>query len=386
MPVLKVKKDGVWEEISGSSFIELDTGLSQEGKAADAKAVGDAIATVSDLVGETSVSDQISNAIDGLGEISGSIDIDLEGSNESEAAPINADTLNGKHESELYVAHSVDSDKLGGYSADVYVKKEQINIEVNYKVVNNLTKPVNEAEFTQNMIWVHTDETIGKTFFDAHEPNEVFADGDVWFLTGQSSNVAFSSYRVGLAYLGLVNPIGAKMYMNGEWVKVEATIWQHGEWCVWWNGQLYENGIEFEHITGGWITEGLGLSSGVGAGPLNVTRNEDSMTIKQDSSGLTGILRTANKVSLKGISKLVFDGDIIGSTNNGYAFIRVWNEMGIYCDRNSVASIPIHDINKLDATVELPVGDLDLEYYIGFGIHGSGNPFTVTMRSFRMVE
>lgn len=46
MPVLKVKKNGIWEEVSGSATVELDNTLTEEGKAADAKAVGDALANI----------------------------------------------------------------------------------------------------------------------------------------------------------------------------------------------------------------------------------------------------------------------------------------------------------------------------------------------------
>lgn len=90
MPVLKVKKNGVWEEVAGGANLELDTTLTQSGKAADAKVVGDAIANVkvetdntlstagaaadakatgdaianlNKLVGNTSVAEQIADAI-----------------------------------------------------------------------------------------------------------------------------------------------------------------------------------------------------------------------------------------------------------------------------------------------------------------------------------
>lgn len=48
MPVLKIKQNGVWKEIAGGGSVaggsvELDTTLTQEGMAADAKAVGDAL-------------------------------------------------------------------------------------------------------------------------------------------------------------------------------------------------------------------------------------------------------------------------------------------------------------------------------------------------------
>ena len=56
MPVLKVKNNGVWEAVTGGASsggassggnIELDTSLSISGMAADAKAVGDAISSLS---------------------------------------------------------------------------------------------------------------------------------------------------------------------------------------------------------------------------------------------------------------------------------------------------------------------------------------------------
>ena len=54
MPVLKIKKDGIWEEISGSttsgsSTVDLDVTLTENGKAADAKAVGEAVAQKSQV-------------------------------------------------------------------------------------------------------------------------------------------------------------------------------------------------------------------------------------------------------------------------------------------------------------------------------------------------
>ena len=57
MPVLKIKQDGVWKEIAGSASVggsggsvELDTTLTQEGMAADAKAVGDAIDALDTII------------------------------------------------------------------------------------------------------------------------------------------------------------------------------------------------------------------------------------------------------------------------------------------------------------------------------------------------
>ena len=50
-------------QILGSFGPEIDATLTQEGKAADAKATGDAISVLNTLVGDAAVSEQISNAV-----------------------------------------------------------------------------------------------------------------------------------------------------------------------------------------------------------------------------------------------------------------------------------------------------------------------------------
>ena len=64
MSVLKIKKpDGTWESINNNSIIEVDTTLTQRGKAADAKAVGDKINDLPNIVVQP---DEPSNPADGM--------------------------------------------------------------------------------------------------------------------------------------------------------------------------------------------------------------------------------------------------------------------------------------------------------------------------------
>lgn len=80
MPVLKIKNNGVWEELSGGTSganIEVDTTLTQPDMAADSKTVGDAITDLNDsikdfsadiaelntLIGDASVEEQIASAV-----------------------------------------------------------------------------------------------------------------------------------------------------------------------------------------------------------------------------------------------------------------------------------------------------------------------------------
>jgi hypothetical protein len=94
MSVLKIKKlDGTWERISSSSNIILDTTLSNSGMAADAKAVGDAYANLSNTIGNLSSLNTVNkdNLVNAINESSVSskfliVDIDYDNNISSHSA------------------------------------------------------------------------------------------------------------------------------------------------------------------------------------------------------------------------------------------------------------------------------------------------------------
>ena len=156
--------------------------------------------------------------------------------------------------------NGINADSLGGYSADEYMRKDQASVEVNYSVVNNLTKPTNEAEFTQNMIWIDTDVPIGRVFFGNNEPNEIFIDGDIWIHTGTTSSVAFNSLKIGDAYMNMIYPLYVNQYINSNWANMTAKSYQGGEWVDWFYEQyLYKNGNQYTDITGGFSAISTGI-------------------------------------------------------------------------------------------------------------------------------
>lgn len=63
MPVLKVKKDGVWEELGGTSPADGGNADTLDGKHASEFASATDVANLQTKVGDTSVSDQIENAL-----------------------------------------------------------------------------------------------------------------------------------------------------------------------------------------------------------------------------------------------------------------------------------------------------------------------------------
>lgn len=124
---------------------------------------------------------------------------------------------------------------------------------LNYKVVKN-PQPSNPSP---NTIWINTDRKITGTYFQPTKP-ATMAEGEVWISTGTSSNTAFNALKKGSI---MVYPLNAKQMVNGALVDVGAKSFQNGKWVDWWNGELYENGVEFEGYTGGWkLVVGSGLT------------------------------------------------------------------------------------------------------------------------------
>lgn len=103
----------------------------------------------------------------------------------------------------------------------------------------------------ENTNGVITTTTMTSWVFSAKEPTEPEV-GMVWIALGDSSAVEFNALKNNTLQ---VYPISAKQYEGGKWVGKTAFSYQDGEWTDWWNGQLYDSGNEWEHITGGWASK-----------------------------------------------------------------------------------------------------------------------------------
>lgn len=78
MAILKYKINGEWVELGGSSSnnssIEIDATLTQEGKAADAKVVGDTINTLAEVVSNTVTNEALGEVVGALSESIGNVE------------------------------------------------------------------------------------------------------------------------------------------------------------------------------------------------------------------------------------------------------------------------------------------------------------------------
>lgn len=82
MAILKYKLNGEWIELGGGAgaggSVEVDESLSQSGKAADAKATGDAIIALGEIVGGAVTNQQLEEILGPIGEYMADLDSEMD--------------------------------------------------------------------------------------------------------------------------------------------------------------------------------------------------------------------------------------------------------------------------------------------------------------------
>lgn len=115
---------------------------------------------------------------------------------------------------------------------------------LNFDIVWSTVEPSNPRE---NTIWVNTSDDITSWIFDANEPAEP-EEGMVWFRTAKKSSVLFNALKKNAI---VIYPNNCQQYITGAWVSKTAKSFIDDKWTEWYRGQVYENGDEYEDITGG---------------------------------------------------------------------------------------------------------------------------------------
>lgn len=257
---------------------------------------------------------------------------------------------------------TVPSSKVSGNLASA-INSIPAGVELNYKVVGGTSAPSSPGA---NTIWVNT-STVGSHVFSATQPTA--ATNLVWFKTGANSSVVLNALKQNTIN---VYPVFAKQYVSGAWKNVTAKIWQSSKWITLWTGELYKNGNEYTTYTGGWLgmAKKSSSSSSVGSAVPDITRNTSDITVEAGGSGGGGVFHTANKIDLRGFSKITFNGEFkrAGADNN--LVFACWpNLNGTYYTADYGALQKTASTSAVTSIV-LDVSAVNSEQYIGIGIVG----------------
>lgn len=246
---------------------------------------------------------------------------------------------------------------------------------LNFKVVGCTTQPVSP---TENTIWVNTSVAIPSWAFLATEP-ESPAAGMVWFPAGTSSQVAFNAIKKNQIQ---VYPESAKQYVDGAWVKKEASIYQAGQWVQFSTSEpnvvyLYNAGDTCADFSGGWATAAKAENSGgkyAGAPTIKLNETNMVMTSYSEKEYRTGIVVAINTIDLTDYKTLTFVGKSSHNTSNNTRLV-IWSSLGNYVDDNVLAQTALPTSN---GTKTIDVSSISGRRKIGFVLYNSSR--TITMQ------
>ena len=235
-------------------------------------------------------------------------------------------------------------------------------LKPNFEIVKYETEEELLADTpAENTIGIVTDTEIASWIFSATEPESPM-EGMVWIQVDQRiSTVGFNVLKKN----GIqVYPFQAKQYVSGAWVEKTAQSYQNGGWADWWNGELFYNGNQYAHVTGGWVEAGYTMLNGDQSGHGTLTFGT---TIYCKNNGAYGgasckSFRTANKIDLTSFSKLTWE-----STNDESIRIVV----------SSATSGLSPTAQAHPSAKTLDISGLTGSYYIG-GWARNGSGFTIS--------
>lgn len=224
---------------------------------------------------------------------------------------------------------------------------------LNFKVIGN-PQPETAKE---NTIWVDTDK-INNYYFSAEQP-ENMVEYDVWFLIGRYSTVAFSAIKKNPV---MVYPLSAKQYVNGALVDVTSKSYQGGKWVDWWSGELFDNGKQFEFITGGWWRN---TAINIGSLYNNHTVEIGDTLHTSATSGGSAVTTTKNKIDFTGYKNLHITVD---AAYQGWVAIHVPSS-------GNIVTMNVGALNNISSagTYTLPVHSVTEPAYVSVGAADNRN-------------
>ena len=191
---------------------------------------------------------------------------------------------------------------------------------LNFKVVGYATESeLLAATPKANTIGIISTTEMTGWIIDANQP-ENMTNGMVWLSVGTESTVEFNALKKNALQ---VYPLAAKQMVSGALVNVVAMSYQNGKWGMWWSGELFDNGNQFEAITGGWARNSNLYFEYSGKNTGKVTIGDTIQLIT--TSNQCAVVTTRKKVDLSRFDTL---NAIPGSNSGAYYVVVHSNESG----------------------------------------------------------
>lgn len=229
------------------------------------------------------------------------------------------------------------------------------------RIFGQTTPPPNPKN---NDIWVNTSIPIGGwEFSEVSNPTWGTSISGFVYFTSTYSGAGNAATSTGLNFLKewthaiYTKLLSCSQYDGSSWLRKDAYIY-HDKWIQFsstWNGELFDNGNQYEGVTGGW--------TGADSYSPNLTATLMSGTIT---------ISTANAVDLGGFSTLKFMGSGNGANSGGAysAKCKIVNESGV-----EVASVDFQS----NGTYAVSIAALTGKNYVKFTANGSrGNNLNIS--------
>ena len=233
-------------------------------------------------------------------------------------------------------------------------------LKPNFEIVKYETEEELLADTpVENTIGIVTDTKIASWIFSATEPESPM-EGMVWIQVDQRiSTVDFNVLKKN----GIqVYPFLAKQYIGSAWAEKTAKSYQNGEWVIWWKGELFANGNQYAHVTGGWVKGGnytIFANDTVNSATPSIGSTISMKHTGSPAASLVSV-RTSKKISLKGFSKVCTN---LGYDGNAFLFVASGTSGNPVAKTSSLGSLDVSALND--------------DYYICIGAR-NGTGVTVT--------
>ena len=235
--------------------------------------------------------------------------------------------------------------------------------DLNFKVYTVSSKPTTPG--AENDIAVISSVPMTNWLMSPDKPSGIPRnDGDVWIrysTQGDTKNILKQNAM-------MIATIFAWQYVDGAWVDRDAVSCQGGEWVDWWSGELYDNGNEYESITGGWSNDGASTASGDSSTLFSATKNADHIVIGTTSTSSSDrwfTIFTNKKIAItKEMRQLCAKATPIAVGNNSFS-------LGLYSVKitdNAITKSDFAGVAQRTETFSLDIPAIEGEYYVGMTV------------------